>query len=163
MGYLEREAGELRVYALGTSSIRTDINEVYRAAKELQKSLRIDDVLMPIDHLATRVYAQNRRGAILEYLSWSSYYYWGSYDIKEQNSSTNVTKSVHFTRESHSPAKVFTANNTPYLVNHLEKLPSPTETFVRVYGPRLHHIATAVRDGERDGKEHIQIAICGGR
>lgn len=159
VGYLEREVDELRVYALGTSSIHTGIDEVYRAAKELQKSLRIDDVLMPIDHLATRVYAQNREVAILEYLSWSSYYYWGSYDIKEQNSSTNVTKSVHFTSESHSPAKVFTANNTPYFVNHLEKLPSPTETFVRNYGPRLHHIAIAVRDGERDGKEHIQFVV----
>ena len=105
------------------------------------------------------MYAQNREVAILEYLSWSSYYYWGSYDIKKQNSSTNVTKSVHFSRESHSPAKVFTANNTPYFVNHLEKLPSPTETFVRNYGPRLHHIAVAVRDGERDGKEHIQFTV----
>ena len=62
-------------------------------------------------------------------------------------------------RESHSPAKVFTANNTHYFVNHLEKLPSPTETFVRNYGPRLHHIAVAVRDGERDGKEHIQFVV----
>ena len=159
VGYLEREVDELRVYALGTSTIRADINEVYLAAKQLQKSLRFDDLLMPIDHLATRVYAQNREVAILEYLSWSSYYYWGSYDIKDQNSSTNVTKSVHFARESRSPAKVFTANNTPYFVNHLEKLPSPTETFVRNYGPRLHHIAIAVRDGERDGKEHIQFVV----
>ena len=159
VGYLEREVDELRVYALGTSSIHADINEVYQAAKQLQEALRFDDLLMPIDHLATRVYAQNREVAILEYLSWSSYYYWGSYDIKDQNSSTNVTKSVHFARESHSPAKVFTANNTPYFVNHLEKLPSPTETFVRNYGPRLHHIAVAVRDGERDGKEHIQFVV----
>jgi len=58
-----------------------------------------------------------------------------------------------------SPAKVFTANNTPYFVNHLERLPSPTETFVRNYGPRLHHIAVAVRDGETDGLENIDYAV----
>jgi 4-hydroxyphenylpyruvate dioxygenase-like putative hemolysin len=54
---------------------------------------------------------------------------------------------------------VFTANNTPYFVNHLEKLPSPTETFVRNYGPRLHHIALSVKDGTRDGKENIDFVV----
>jgi hypothetical protein len=159
VAYLEREPNELRVYALGWSSIRSDVQETYLAAKELQKRLRIDTLILPIDHLATRVYSQNREVAILEYLSWSSYYYWGSYDIKDQNSSTNVTKSVHHPQEVRSPAKVFTANNTPYFVNHLEKLPSPTETFVRNYGPRLHHIAIAVRDGETDGMENIEFVV----
>ena len=159
IGYMERNSDEVRVYALGLSTIRSDVNEAALAAKEMQKKLRVDDLLLPIDHLATRVYSQNREVAILEYLSLSSYYYWGSYDIKDQNSSTNVTKSVHYDKELKSPAKVFTANNTPYFVNHLEKLPSPTETFVRNYGPRLHHIAVAVRDGERDGIENIDYAV----
>jgi hypothetical protein len=159
VAYLEREPDELRVYALGWSSIRSDVQDAYLAAKELQKKMRIDTLILPIDHLATRVYSQNREVAILEYLSWSSYHYWGSYDIKDQNSSTNVTKSVHYSDELCSPAKVFTANNTPYFVNHLEKLPSPTETFVRNYGPRLHHIAIAVRDGETDGMENIEYVV----
>ena len=147
VGYMERPEDQLRIYALGMSSILPEVQEVYLAAKELQKKLEIIDLLQPIDHLATRVYSQNREVAMLEYLSLTSYYYWGSYDIKDQNSSTNVTKSAHFEEESKSPAKVFTANNTPYFVNHLEKLPSPTENFVRNYGPRLHHIAFSVRDG----------------
>jgi hypothetical protein len=159
VAYLERDPRDLRVYSLGLSNIRPDVQDVYLAAKELQKKLRIDTALLPIDHLATRVYSQNREVAILEYLSLSSYYYWGSYDIKDQNSSTNVTKSVHFNQEFRSPAKVFTANNTPYFVNHLERLPSPTETFVRNYGPRLHHIAVAVRDGETDGRENIEHVV----
>jgi hypothetical protein len=159
VAYLERRPEELRVYALGISTIRSDVQEVYEAAKALQAKLGIDDLVLPIDHLATRVYSQNREVAILEYLSWSSYYYWGSYDIKDQNSSTNVTKSVHYPEESKSPAKVFTANNTPYFVNHLERLPSPTETFVRNYGPRLHHIAVTVKDGERDGLENIDYVV----
>jgi hypothetical protein len=157
--YMERGSDDPRVYALGISRIREDVQEAAQRAKQLQSARKIDDLILPIDHLATRVYSQNREVAILEWLSLSSYYYWGSYDIKDQNSSTNVTKNVHFEKELHSPAKVFTANNTPYFVNHLEKLPSPTETFVRNYGPRLHHLALAVADGERDGHENIEYVV----
>lgn len=159
VGYLERGIADIRVYALGMSVIRSDVQSAYEAAKELQEKCRIDDLILPIDHLATRVYSQNREVAILEYLSLSSYHFWGAYNIKDQNSSTNVTKSVHAIPESKSPAKVFTANNTPYFVNHLEQLPSPTETFVRNYGPRLHHMALAVKDGERDGIENIDFVV----
>ena len=159
IGYLERPLNQIRVYSLGMSSIREDVQSVYLAAKEIQAGLGIDEMIEPIDHLATRVYSQNREVAILEYLSLSSYYYWGSYDIKDQNSSTNVTKSVHFEKESRSPAKVFTANNTPYFVNHLEKLPSPTENFVRNYGPRLHHIAFAVKDGMHEDVANIDYVV----
>lgn len=159
VAYLERAPDEIRVYALGVSKVDNAVQLVYEAAKQLQERLRIGDLLLPIDHLATRVYSQNREVAILEYLSWSSYYFWGAYNIKDQNSSTNVTKSAHGLPEYKSPAKVFTANNTPYFVNHLEHLPSPTETFVRNYGPRLHHIAVAVMDGERDGLENIEFAV----
>ncbi len=159
VGYLERKPADLRVYALGVSSIRSDVQEAYDVAKTVQKKLGIDELLLPVDHLATRVYSQNREVAILEYLSLSSYHFWGAYNIWDQNSSTNVTKSVHPIPESKSPAKVFTANNTPYFVNHLENLPSPTETFVRNYGPRLHHVAVAVKDGERDGLENIDYVV----
>ena len=157
--YMERPPEQLRIYALGNSSINPEVQDVYLAAKELQKKLRIHDLILPIDHLATRIYSQNREVAILEWLSLSSYYYWGSYNISDQNSSTNVTKSVHHNSEMYSPAKVFTANNTPYFVNHLDGLPSPTETFARNYGPRLHHIAMAVRDGETDGRENIEHVV----
>lgn len=157
--YMERAPSDLRVYSLGLSSIRDDVQEVYLAAKESQQALAIDDKILPIDHLATRVYSQNREVAILEWLSLSSYYYWGSYNIADQNSSTNVTKSIHCADPLNSPAKVFTANNTPYFVNHLERLPSPTENFVRNYGPRLHHLALAVRDGEIDGSPNIDYVV----
>ncbi len=159
VSYIERPAGEIRVYALGLSSIRDDAQAAYVAAKDKQAASGLDRLLLPIDHLATRVYSQNREVAILEWLSWSSYYYWGSYDITDQNSSTNVTRSVHHARESYSPAKVFTASNTPYFVNHLERLPSPTETFVRNYGPRLHHVALAVQDGYTAGQENIEYVV----
>jgi hypothetical protein len=150
---------ELRVYALGNSVIRDDVNVGYLAAKETQKTLGLDKLILPIDHLATRIYSQNREAAILEYLTLSSYYYWGSYEIAIQNSSTNVTKSIHYADESISPAKVFTAANHPYFVNHLVGLPSPTESFVRNYGPRLHHIALSVADGETNGIANIDYVV----
>lgn len=159
VSYLERPSDDARVYALGMSSIRNDAQTAYLEAKDKQARSGLDKLLLPVDHLATRVYSQNREVAILEWLSWSSYYYWGSYDIADQNSSTNVTKSVHAAPESKSPAKVFTANNTPYFVNHLERLPSPTETFVRNYGPRLHHIAFDVKDGSTGGQENIEYVV----
>lgn len=159
VAYMQRADNEIRTYQLGTSSIRDDVQTAYLNAKNAQKALNIEGLLTPIDHLATRIYSQNRENAILEWLSLSSYFYWGSYDIKDQNSSTNVTKSVHFNDEIYSPAKVFTANNTPYFVNHLEHLPSPTETFVRNYGPRLHHLAIGVHDGDHEGVENIDHVV----
>ena len=159
LAYLEREPDELRVYALGVSVIKLDVQAAYLEAKTLQTKIGVADLLLPLDHLATRVYSQNREVAILEYLSLTSYYFWGAYNIKDQNSSTNVTKSAHPIPESKSPAKVFTANNTPYFINHLEHLPSPTETFVRNYGPRLHHMAISVKDGEYKGKENIDFVV----
>ena len=159
VGYWERPPEDIRVYALGNSVIRDDVNRGYQEAKETQARLGLDKLILPIDHLATRIYSQNREVAILEYLTLSSYYYWGSYDIADQNSSTNVTKSIHYPDESFSPAKVFTAANNPYFVNHLVGLPSATEAFVRNYGPRLHHVALSVADGETNGAANIDYVV----
>jgi hypothetical protein len=156
---MERPVDGIRVYQHGECIILPTAQAANNRGKEMQERLGIKEFLCPVDHLATRVYSQNREAALLEYLALSSYYYWGSYDIKDQNSSTNVTKSIRQVPESVSPAKVFTANNHPYCVNHLDQLPSPTETFVRNYGPRLHHIAVEVKDGQRDGKEYIDIVV----
>jgi hypothetical protein len=159
VAYWERPEDSLRIYSLGISCIRDDVQTAYLDAKETRQKLGLTELLLPIDHLATRIYSQNREASILEYLTLTSYYYWGSYDISSQNSSTNVTKSVHFENELESPAKVFTAANYPYFVNHLLKLPSPTEQFVRNYGPRLHHLAVAVHDGDTGGKTNIDYVV----
>ncbi|MEQ1529121.1 MAG: hypothetical protein ABL925_07380 [Methylococcales bacterium] len=159
VGYMERPLDGIRVYQHGECVILSTAQAANDRGKEMQERLGITDLIMPIDHLATRVYSQNREAALLEYLALSSYYYWGSYDIKDQNSSTNVTKNVRLAPESNSPAKVFTANNHPYCVNHLDQLPSPTETFVRNYGPRLHHMAVEVKDGQSNGRENIDVVV----
>jgi hypothetical protein len=159
VGYWERPECDIRVYSLGWSTIRDDVQAAYLDAKEAQERLKLNTLLLPIDHLATRIYSQNREAAILEWLTLSSYYYWGSYDIASQNSSTNVTKSIHYPNELECPAKVFTAANHPYFVNHLTRLPSPTEQFVRNFGPRLHHLAVAVNDGETGQVANIDYVV----
>ena len=159
VGYMERPVNGIRVYQHGECVILPTAQAANDRSKEIQERLGIKPLILPIDHLATRVYSQNREAALLEYLALSSYYYWGSYDIKDQNSSTNVTKNIRQAPESASPAKVFTANNHPYCVNHLNQLPSPTENFVRNYGPRLHHMAVEVKDGQSNGRENIDVVV----
>lgn len=114
--------------------------------KKKQEEVKIAELIQPIDHLATRVLHQDREHALLEYLKLTSYYFWGAYEIADQNSSTNVTRSAHDYSEFKSPARVFTAANTPHYVDHIVKLPSPTESFVINYGKRMHHIAYGVAD-----------------
>lgn len=159
VAYWERPEGSERRYALGKAVVRPDMEHAYLKAKEQREALGIQRLLLPIDHLATRIYSQNREVAILEYLTLSSYYYWGSYDIPDQNSSTNVTKSVHYEDVLRSPAKVFTAANHPYFCNHLIGKPSPTEFFARNFGPRLHHIAVAIRDGRTADQLNIDYVV----
>jgi hypothetical protein len=54
---------------------------------------------------------------------------------------------------------LLTETNNPYFVNHLIGLPSPTEQFVRNYGPRLHHIDLIVADWETGGKANIDYVV----
>ncbi len=147
IGYTQAYADQRQYDFEREWSFSEDDLALFKKMKVIQESLDVLKYILPIDHLATRVYCHDREHAILEYLTMSSYYLWGAYDISDQNSSTNVTRNTKNIPESRSPAKVFTANNTPYYVNHMVKLPSPTEDFVRNFGRRMHHIAYAVVDG----------------
>ena len=119
---------------------------VLKKIEDYVESTKINGLIKGIDHLATRIFSYERENALLEFLCLSNYYYWGAYNIHAMNSSTNVTRVQHG-NDILSPAKVFTANNTPYMLNSFENLPMPTEQFVKNYGKRLHHIAYEVLDG----------------
>ncbi|MEM7437845.1 MAG: hypothetical protein AAF436_22040, partial [Myxococcota bacterium] len=106
------------------------------AAEEQSREAGISELLRGPDHMATRILAGEREDAILEFLTMSNYYFWGAYNIKDMNSSTNVNRNPNISDETLSPAKVFTANNTPSFVNSFEGRPMPTEDFVRNYGRR---------------------------
>lgn len=86
-----------------------------------------------LDHAATRVRAQDRNNAILEFLRLTNYNFDFAIPVKSQNSITSVA------RLSHSDfAMVFTSGITPY---ESPESSGPTEKFIQNYGPRVHHIA----------------------
>jgi hypothetical protein len=139
-----------------TAKQRDRLDGATRKAEELG----IEGMILGADHMATRVLAGEREDAILEFLSMTNYYFWGAYNIDSMNSSTNVNRNPHITDEKLSPAKVFTANNTPSFVNSFEKHPMPTEDFVRNYGRRMHHIAYEIRDGDHGaGEKNIDFVV----
>ncbi|MCA9103745.1 MAG: hypothetical protein KDA63_21480 [Planctomycetales bacterium] len=134
------------------------------ASLEAQDALGRDrglhELLSGVDHMATRILAGEREDAILEFLTMSNYYFWGAYNIADMNSSTNVNRNDNVEDDKESPAKVFTANNTPSFVNSFEDLPMPTEDFVRNYGRRMHHVAYEVVDGDHpSGQKNVDYVV----
>ncbi|MEM7441812.1 MAG: hypothetical protein AAF414_00640 [Pseudomonadota bacterium] len=117
-------------------------------------------LMLGYDHMATRILAADREDAILEFLTMVPYYFWGAYNIADMNSSTNVNRNNTVNDDKISPAKVFTANNTPSFVNSFEGLPMPTETFVRNFGRRMHHMAVEVQDGDHGaGEKNVDFVV----
>ena len=55
VGYWERPESELRIYALGNSIIHNEVNKSYVEAKNIQAKVGLDQLILPVDHLATRV------------------------------------------------------------------------------------------------------------
>ncbi len=128
-------------------------------AAALQVEHDIHDKVLGLDHMATRILAGEREDALLEYLTMVPYYFWGAYNIMEMNSSTNVTRHPDVDDDKKSPARVFTANNTPSFVNSFDGLPMPTEDFVRNFGRRMHHMAYAVIDGHVASEKNVDYVV----
>jgi len=86
-----------------------------------------------LDHAATRVRAQDRTAAILEFLHLTNYHYDFGVHVKSLNSITSVAR-----RNPDDFAMVFTSGITPYISDEVS---GPTEKFIRNYGTRVHHMA----------------------
>lgn len=160
VGYINDCIFDFEALELGQRFYLTKEQEkILDERNEFSQNSGIKGLIKGIDHMATRILAGEREDAILEFLCLSKYYFWGAYNIADMNSSTNVSRIPHG-HDIKSPAKVFTANNTPFMVNSFENLPMPTETFVRNYGRRMHHIAYEVTDGEQvSGIKNIDYVI----
>jgi len=160
IGYSQDNFYELESFPWGKPfQLNKHQKQVLQAADDCSREHGIEKLLLGIDHCATRVLANGREDAILEFLCLSNYYFWGAYNIEEMNSSTNVTRTPHG-NDLLSPAKVFTANNTPYMVNSFENRPMPTEAFVKNYGRRMHHMAYEVLDGDHpSGMKNIDYVV----
>jgi hypothetical protein len=86
-----------------------------------------------LDHAATRVKAQHRDAAILEFMSLTNYSFDFAIYVSSLNSITSVAR-----LSSSDFAMVFTSGISPVLENNAF---GPTEKFIRNYGSRVHHIA----------------------
>ncbi|WP_425397324.1 hypothetical protein [Aeoliella sp.] len=161
VGYSESDFEDYDSLQLGTPFTLSDDQLVaLEKQKQAGEEAGIQPLLTGIDHMATRILAGEREDAILEFLTLSNYYFWGAYNIHEMNSSTNVNRNHNVQDDKESPAKVFTANNTPSFVNSFDNLPMPTEDFVRNYGRRMHHMAYEVTDGDHpSGMKNVDFVV----
>ena len=160
VGYLDVDIDDLDALELGDAiSLTADERGKLDRADALQAEHGIKDLVLGVDHAATRILAGDRENALLEYLTVVPYYFWGAYNIHEMNSSTNVTRHPDIGDEKKSPARVFTANNTPSIVNSFDNLPMPTEDFVRNFGRRMHHLAMAVIDGHVVDEKNVDFVV----
>jgi hypothetical protein len=160
VGYVDADIDDLDALALGEPfSLTASEQAMLDRADELQAEHGVKDLVMGLDHMATRILSGDREDAILEYLTMVPYYYWGAYNIVEMNSSTNVTRHPDIDDDKKSPARVFTANNTPAFANSFENLPMPTEDFVRNFGRRMHHMAYAVQDGHIVDEKNVDYVV----
>jgi 4-hydroxyphenylpyruvate dioxygenase-like putative hemolysin len=86
-----------------------------------------------LDHAATRVRAEDRDAAVIEFMNLTNYHFDFAIYVKVFNSITNVARF-----SSKDFAMVFTSGISPYIDDEKS---GPTEKFVHNYGPRVHHMA----------------------
>ena len=86
-----------------------------------------------LDHAATRVRAEDRDAAVIEFMNLTDYNFNFAIYVKVFNSITNVAR-----LSSKDFAMVFTSGISPYVDDEKS---GPTEKFVHNYGPRVHHMA----------------------
>ncbi len=86
-----------------------------------------------LDHTATRVKAQDRDAAILEFMRLTNYNFNFAIYVKHLNSITNVAR-----LSAKDFAMVFTSGITNYTSSEES---GPTERFTYNYGTRVHHMA----------------------
>lgn len=93
-----------------------------------------------LDHIATRVKAEHRDPAILEFMELTDYHFEFAIYVPDLNSITNVAR-----RAGARFAQVFTSG---IAVNPPQDAMGPTEMFVQNYGARAHHMAFLTEDIE---------------
>jgi hypothetical protein len=124
IGFIEWQDGMQTYAPKGATVVSPDI--IKPAYKHLKN-------ITNLDHAATRVRAQDRSAAILEFLSLTNYHYDFGVHVKSQNSITSVAR-----RTKEDFAMVFTSGITPYTSDEES---GPTEKFIRNYSTRVHHMA----------------------
>ncbi len=91
------------------------------------------DNISALDHAATRVRAEDRDAAILEFMELTNYHFDFAIYVKLFNSITNVAR-----LSAQDFAMVFTSGISSYVSDETS---GPTEKFIHNYGTRVHHMA----------------------
>jgi hypothetical protein len=124
LGFIEWNDKDRLYVTRGGTSIAPDIAKpVYRHLKNISG----------LDHTATRVRAQDRNAAILEFVALTTYHYDFAVHVKSLNSITSVAR-----RNPDDFSMVFTSGIKPFT---RDAESGPTEKFIRNYGTRVHHMA----------------------
>ncbi|XPV74772.1 MAG: hypothetical protein ACNI27_08980 [Desulfovibrio sp.] len=89
--------------------------------------------LFEIDHTATRVHAEKRDNAILEFMEYTNYKFDFAVYVESLNSITNVARLSYA-----DYAQVFTSGIKPF---ETLETSGPTEKYIHNYGLRVHHMA----------------------
>jgi hypothetical protein len=131
LGFIEWYGKNRNYVPRGGTSISPDI------AKPKYRHLKNISVL---DHTATRVRAQDRSAAILEFVSLTNYHYDFAVHVKSLNSITSVAR-----LNPDDFAMVFTSGITRF-TNDADS--GPTEKFIQNYGTRVHHMAFLTKNIE---------------
>lgn len=96
------------------------------------------DTVKELDHAATRVKAEHRDAAIIEFMNLTNYTFALAIYVESLNSITSVAR---LSKEDF--AMVFTSGISPYKDDQSS---GPTERFIHNYGRRVHHIAFRTED-----------------
>jgi 4-hydroxyphenylpyruvate dioxygenase-like putative hemolysin len=91
-----------------------------------------------LDHAATRVKAEHRDAALIEFMELTNYSFDFAIYINSLNSITNVAR-----LEGAKFAAVFTSGIKPFIDEYSS---GPTEKFIHNYGIRVHHLAFETED-----------------
>ena len=149
-----------------TAEWREKINAGIEGVRAFVFVLSPDSMVSPeclkeIDHAATRVRAEDRDEAIVEFMELTNYRFDFAIYVKVFNSITNVARLT-----AADYAMVFTSGIAPYVDDDVS---GPTEKFIHNFGPRVHHVAFRTERIERvfsslkrDGMEFL-IELVGSR
>jgi len=131
LGFIEwYDKYRLYVPQNGTRIAPDIVKPVYRHLKNISV----------LDHTATRVRAQDRTSAILEFIALTNYHYDFAVHVKSLNSITSVAR-----HNKDDFAMVFTSGITSFS-NDADS--GPTEKFIQNYGTRVHHMAFQTKNIE---------------
>ncbi len=110
----------------------SNLCKTLKPRREKQSSSWLQNITY-LDHTATRVRAQDRDAAIIEYMDLTNYDFDFAVYVKVFNSITNVAR-----LSGENFAMVFTSGISPF--TGIDQS-GPTEKFIHNYGTRVHHMA----------------------